>query len=388
VSLGTVDRLVRAPLTGQTLVEAVKEYEKSPFGVIYDYTLQDKCKETFANAMKEKLYLWSPGDAIEFTTIEKGSKYDYRLFDDYQDGQAVVKIEKNVNPSGAKAGCDTVSGVSLRDLKKHCAMADPFEIMAKADNGNATAQYQLGLLYKDGVVLMQDDELAFFFFKKAAEQKSPMAQYQIGLMLERGIGCERDPVSATQYFRAAAEQGHTSAECYVTLAAMEVCVEMLKNSSPDNWISFTTSGLLRGNNQLISQTLCQTMLEQGMHMMALGESCVQARFVDTWVDCCQTEHAMTQGMVSELHSKMGTLADEGYAPAQYQFGMMLNDDPKVQWQYLEKAGKQGYAPAQYQLGLMLDHVSGHEQDSVQWLEKAANQQYLSALALGRVDIQF
>ena len=81
------------------------------------------------------------------------------------------------------------------------------------------------------------------------------------------------------------------------------------------------------------------------------------------------------------------LADQGYAEAQhnlgvmYQFaeGMIKDDKEAVRW--YRKAADQGIAYAQYNLGNMYDEGKGIEQndkEAVKWYRKAADQGFANA----------
>ena len=51
-----------------------------------------------------------------------------------------------------------------------------------AKQGNASAQYNLGLMYRNGWGVPQDDKTAMTWWKLAAEQGDATAQYNLGLM--------------------------------------------------------------------------------------------------------------------------------------------------------------------------------------------------------------
>jgi len=56
-----------------------------------------------------------------------------------------------------------------------------------AENGNATAQYHLGKLYKFGRGVAQDDQKAFELLSASSLQGDPRAQFSLALMYEDGI---------------------------------------------------------------------------------------------------------------------------------------------------------------------------------------------------------
>ena len=54
------------------------------------------------------------------------------------------------------------------------------EMLQVAEQGDAAAQYNLGLMYYKGQGVRQDDAQAVQWFHKAAEQGSAAAQYNLG----------------------------------------------------------------------------------------------------------------------------------------------------------------------------------------------------------------
>ncbi len=57
-----------------------------------------------------------------------------------------------------------------------------------AERGNASAQYNLGLMYEDGTVVPQDYIEALKWFRLAADQGEACAQRNLGLMHDNGCG--------------------------------------------------------------------------------------------------------------------------------------------------------------------------------------------------------
>ena len=49
-----------------------------------------------------------------------------------------------------------------------------------AEQGDAVAQYNLGLIYADGEGVLKDDAEAVKWFRKAAEQGVALAQHNVG----------------------------------------------------------------------------------------------------------------------------------------------------------------------------------------------------------------
>ena len=57
-----------------------------------------------------------------------------------------------------------------------------------ADQGNASAQYKIGVFYENGYGVTQDKEQAMQWYKKAAEQGNESAKSAIDRMQSSGMG--------------------------------------------------------------------------------------------------------------------------------------------------------------------------------------------------------
>src|SRR6266699_2612959 len=78
-------------------------------------------------------------------------------------------------------------------LQLHAQQPEPerqafARIKASADNGDAAAQFQLGMLYASGMGVPRDIVKAAKWHRKAAEQGLTTAQYQLGLDYANGDG--------------------------------------------------------------------------------------------------------------------------------------------------------------------------------------------------------
>jgi len=83
---------------------------------------------------------------------------------------------------------------------------------AAADQGNAEAQFDLGLSYERGGGVKKDMMNALRWYRAAADQFSGRAMYTLGEMYEKGTVVEQDFVAATHWYRLALEHsssGHS-----------------------------------------------------------------------------------------------------------------------------------------------------------------------------------
>ena len=75
-----------------------------------------------------------------------------------------------------------------------------------AEQGDADAQYRLGIMYLNGRGVPQDDVVAVKWSHKAAEQGDADAQSLLGAMYERGRGVPQDFIQAHMWFNLAASR--------------------------------------------------------------------------------------------------------------------------------------------------------------------------------------
>ena len=73
-----------------------------------------------------------------------------------------------------------------------------------AEQGVASAQFYLGLMYERGRGVRQDYPTALAWFRKAAAQGYAGPQNNLGLIYERGRGVRKDPVRAVMWYSVAA----------------------------------------------------------------------------------------------------------------------------------------------------------------------------------------
>ena len=68
-----------------------------------------------------------------------------------------------------------------------------------AEEGDALAQYNLGLMYGKGEGVPQDDAEAVKWYRLAAEQGFAKAQLNLGFMYARGRGVPQDDAEAVKW---------------------------------------------------------------------------------------------------------------------------------------------------------------------------------------------
>ena len=81
-----------------------------------------------------------------------------------------------------------------------------------ATNGNADAQYNLGVLYLKGLGVGQNDELAAQWFQKSAAQGHVEAEKELGRLYQSGKGVKQDYTVAYKWLKLAQLQGDEEAK--------------------------------------------------------------------------------------------------------------------------------------------------------------------------------
>ena len=81
-----------------------------------------------------------------------------------------------------------------------------------AEQGYASAQFNLGIMYYNGQGVAQNYTQAFYWYNKAAAQGVATAQYNLGHMYDNGQGVPQNYTQAVTWYKKAAEQGHVSAQ--------------------------------------------------------------------------------------------------------------------------------------------------------------------------------
>ena len=135
----------------------------------------------------------------------------------YGTGAGVARDEEQARKLFERAAsAGNPRGVTnLAALRGGSASSDPArarELLAKAAETNAEAQYQLGLMLADGTGGPKDDPGARALFEKAAAQNHPGALERMGAFTQEGRGGPKDSAAAKAYYQRAAALGDEDAK--------------------------------------------------------------------------------------------------------------------------------------------------------------------------------
>lgn len=114
----------------------------------------------------------------------------------------------------------------IADLyRRNLCQGHNFEIYREALNGfleieprtrqKAYVHYRIGRMFYDGYGTDIDNEEAFKWLKKAADEGNHLSEFVVGKMLCNGTGTERDTEAGTEYLTRAANSGNEYAQNYL-----------------------------------------------------------------------------------------------------------------------------------------------------------------------------
>ena len=97
--------------------------------------------------------------------------------------------------------------------------AEAFHLFqASADKGNAQAQYQLAQMYAKGWGVPQNYSSALLWTQKSAAAGDPDGENRMGWLYDEGYGVQKDAKQAAYFYRLAAEKGNADAQFSLGLA--------------------------------------------------------------------------------------------------------------------------------------------------------------------------
>lgn len=125
-------------------------------------------------------------------------------------GLTAVLLLGQIAVSKADQLADATRAFDAGDYSRAATLYKPL-----ADNGNGIAQYHMGRLYSQGLVLQPDYPTALQWYMRAAEANNADAQRELGLLYSSGRGVQQNYKQAVRWFRSAAEQDDANAQFYL-----------------------------------------------------------------------------------------------------------------------------------------------------------------------------
>jgi len=88
-------------------------------------------------------------------------------------------------------------------------------VMSKAENGIAKAQYSIGEMFEKGRGTQKNIKQAFGWYEKAANQRYTRAQFKVAYLYYKGMGVKKSSNKAFKNFKTPASKGNVRAQYYL-----------------------------------------------------------------------------------------------------------------------------------------------------------------------------
>jgi TPR repeat protein len=146
-----------------------------------------------------------------------------------------------------------------------------------ADQGDAEAQRNLGIMYDGGQGVAQSYSQADMWYRKSAERGNADAQLDLGLRYIVGQGVVVDGVQAIGWFRKAAEQGNVGAQ--FNLGEMYIRGRGISRDYAEGycWVDIAMAGNVKSDSQDTREAMGKALEEASSHLSGTVMSQTQER---------------------------------------------------------------------------------------------------------------
>jgi len=152
-----------------------------------------------------------------------------------------------------------------------------------AEQGNASAQNNLGSMHGCGQGVNQDYSEAARWYQKAAEQGHASAQSNLGIMHYSGQGVKQDYSEAARWLQKAAEQGNDEA-AGILRDLLQKQHQKIKSQTAG-----ITSKKEKGASALEAKECANCLAPEGQHGVAF-KVCIRCKAIRYCGRACQTAH--------------------------------------------------------------------------------------------------
>ena len=257
-----------------------------------------------------------------------------------------------------------------------------------AMQGDADAQKGLGVCYDAGRGVEQSYTEAVKWYKMAAEQGNAEAQYNLGYYFEIGRGVSQSSIEAVKWYRLSAEQGNAAAQCNlgwcyangrgVSQSSMEAVKWYRLSAEQGNVAAQYNLGVCYAKGQGVAQSDTEAMR---WYKMAAEQGNAETQYKVALYYREMREVAQNEALAYDY---LQHAAQSGYAPAQSMLGWWYieketEDNSAVEW--YRKAAARGDYMGQYNLGLCYENGRGvvaNSTEAAEWSRKAEETRKLRA----------
>lgn len=227
-----------------------------------------------------------------------------------------------------------------------------------AEQGNATAQFEVGFMCSNGQGVPQDYAKALYWYHLAAAQGNAEAQYNIGVLYDQGKGVPQDDAKAIEWYSKPAAQDLAQAQYNIGLIYLKGGRGITSDyAKAFNWLSKSAA-----QGFADAEGLLGTMYGEGLGVPENDALAVE------WF-----RRAAVQG-VAGAQALLGV---------SYQYGRGVPQSYRKALDWYNKAAAQGNSTAETNLGSLYGAGHGVPQDDAKaayWYGKAAEQGVVVAQA--------
>ena len=178
------------------------------------------------NDFRRKYYIRSDVDGRIAAMAQDKNKFghEYVIFPNPTDGQWLAAIFGESEPAASNANREILREAASRqrwddamENARNAYFEGDFQAAlttwrALAQQGDARAQNNLGILYRNGEGLVQDFAEARAWLLRSAAQGHAQAQYSLGMMYDSGYGVTQNSLEASRWYQQAAALGNADAQ--------------------------------------------------------------------------------------------------------------------------------------------------------------------------------
>jgi len=302
--------------------------------------------------------------ALAFTSIVPEEKSVVEII--IPNGKTVSDVKKETS---VNAVVPKTTEQEHKPISPHITAEAPSELLKPAEQGDPTAQYNLGIMYSEGIGVPKDYPKAIEWFKKAAAQKVDTdIQFLLGAMYAEGKGIPQNYPKAVEWFKKAAKQGRAPGS-----GSAPIYNHMGINAWKDpNAITFYTEQAAQGNHEAYYNL-------GALHEHGIGVPRDLEKAAEFFKKAAEQKGApYMQFWLANI----------------YVNGKGVPRDLTKAAEWFAKAAEQGNEVAQYRLGIMYATGRGVPQDyakAAELLKKIAEQSYAitpnAQAALGLIYLQ-
>ncbi len=177
---------------------------------------------------------------------------------------------------GTGCGPDFDKGVAAYESGDFATALGEFRPLA--EQGDADAQYNLGVMYEKGRGVPQDYKIALKWFTLAAEQGFAFAQTNLGNAYANGRGVPQNDKTAVKWYTLAAEQGHADAQTNLGVMYGTGQGVIQDNVYAHMWLNIAASSGHKSaskNRDIIAKRMTPSQLEKAQD---LARECVRKNY--------------------------------------------------------------------------------------------------------------